>query len=323
MKLMFVTETAEKIKSMEIRGAGRIAREAAEALRRHATEIRAGNLVSFRREMESAAQTLVATRPTAVSLPNAVHIVMSGLDQARTLEDAQDGVILRAEQFIHSSQHAVEKIAQFGARHIRDGDTILTHCNSEAALGCIIEAHRSGKEIEVYATEVRPRNQGLVTIRTLDDAGIKTNFIVDSAVRSFIHEVDLVIVGADAVTVNGAVVNKIGTSQVAHTAHEARVNVLVAAETYKFAPRTIFGELIQIEERAGNEVLADEIASTLPHVTVRNPAFDVTPAEYIDLIVTEAGAIPPQMAYIIIREYLGWGIEEFHKTFEINTRHEE
>jgi ribose 1,5-bisphosphate isomerase len=323
MKLMFVTETAEKIKSMEIRGAGRIAREAAEALRRHATEIRAGNLVSFRREMESAAQTLVATRPTAVSLPNAVHIVMSGLDQARTLEDAQDGVILRAEQFIHSSQHAVEKIAQFGARHIRDGDTILTHCNSEAALGCIIEAQRSGKEIEVFATEVRPRNQGLVTIRTLDDAGIKTNFIVDSAVRSFIHEVDLVIVGADAVTVNGSVVNKIGTSQVAHTAHEARVNVLVAAETYKFAPRTIFGELIQIEERPGNEVLADEIASTLPHVTVRNPAFDVTPAEYIDLIVTEAGAIPPQMAYIIIREYLGWGIEEFHKTFEINTRHEE
>jgi len=323
MKLMFVTETAEKIKSMEIRGAGRIAREAAEALRRHATDTRTNDLEAFRREMDSAAQTLIATRPTAVSLPNAVHIVMSDLDQALTLEEAQNGVIHRAEQFIHSSQHAVEKIAQFGARHIRDGDTILTHCNSEAALGCIIEAHRSGKDIEVFATEVRPRNQGLITIRTLNDAGIKTNFIVDSAVRSFIHEVDLVIVGADAVTVNGAVVNKIGTSQVAHTAHEARVNVLVAAETYKFAPRTIIGELITIEERAGNEILADEIARALPHVTVRNPAFDVTPAEYIDLIVTEAGAIPPQMAYIIIKEYLGWGLEEFHKTFEITTKNED
>jgi ribose 1,5-bisphosphate isomerase len=323
MKLMFVTETAEKIKSMEIRGAGRIAREAAEALRRHATDTRTNDLEAFQREMDSAAQTLIATRPTAVSLPNAVHIVMSDLDQALTLEEAQNGVIHRAEQFIHSSQHAVEKIAQFGARHIRDGDTILTHCNSEAALGCIIEAHRSGKDIEVFATEVRPRNQGLITIRTLNDAGIKTNFIVDSAVRSFIHEVDLVIVGADAVTVNGAVVNKIGTSQVAHTAHEARVNVLVAAETYKFAPRTIIGELITIEERAGNEILADEIARTLPHVTVRNPAFDVTPAEYIDLIVTEAGAIPPQMAYIIIKEYLGWGLEEFHKTFEITTKNED
>ena len=319
MKLMFVTETAEKIKSMEIRGAGRIAREAAEALRHHAAEIRAVDIMSFRREMDAAAQILIATRPTAVSLPNAVHMVMSGLERAVTIEEARNGVINRAEQFIHSSRHAVENIVQFGARHIRDGDTLLTHCNSEAALGCIIEAHRSGKEIEVFATEVRPRNQGYITIRTLNDAGIKTNFIVDSAVRSFINEVDLVIIGADAVTVNGAVVNKIGTSQVAHTAHEARVNVLVAAETYKFAPRTIIGELITIEERAGNEILTDEIARTLPQVTVRNPAFDVTPAEYIDLIVTEAGAIPPQMAYIIIRDYLGWGIEEFHKTFEINT----
>ena len=320
---MFVTETADKIKSMEIRGAGRIAREAADALRQQAQGIRDGDLASFRREMESAAQTLIATRPTAVSLPNAVHIVMSGLERAGSLEEARKGVIDRAEQFIYSSRNAVENIAQFGARHIRDGDTLLTHCNSEAALGCIIEAHRSGKEIEVFATEVRPRNQGHITIRTLNDAGIKTRFIVDSAVRTFINDVDLVIVGADAVTVNGAVVNKIGTSQVAHTAHEARVNVLVAAETYKFAPRTIFGELIQIEERAGNEVLADEILRTLPNVTVRNPAFDVTPAEYIDLIVTEAGVIPPQMAYIIIRDYLGWGIEEFHKTLQINTRNDE
>jgi ribose 1,5-bisphosphate isomerase len=320
---MFVTETAEKIKSMEIRGAGRIAREAAEALRKYAAEIPESDVSSFRQEMEGAAQILIATRPTAVSLPNAVHLVMSGLERAGTFEEARKGVINRAEQFIHSSQHAVENIALFGARHIQDGDTILTHCNSEAALGCILEAHRSGKEIEVFATEVRPRNQGYFTIRTLNDAGIKTNFIVDSAVRSFISEVDLVLVGADAVTVNGAVVNKIGTSQVAHTAHEARVNVLVAAETYKFAPRTIFGELIQIEERDGDEVLADEIARTLPFVTVRNPAFDVTPAEYIDLIVTEAGAIPPQMAYVIIREHLGWGIEEFHKTFEINSKNEE
>jgi ribose 1,5-bisphosphate isomerase len=320
---MFVTETADKIKSMEIRGAGRIARVAAEALQQQADAIRDGDLEAFRLEMDGAAQTLIATRPTAVSLPNAVHIVMSGLERAGTLEEARKGIIDRAELFIHSSRHAVENIAQFGARHIRDGDTLLTHCNSEAALGCILEAHRSGKEIEVYATEVRPRNQGLITIRTLNDAGIKTRFIVDSAVRTFINDIDLVIVGADAVTVNGAVVNKIGTSQVAHTAHEARVNVLVAAETYKFAPRTIFGELIQIEERAGNEVLAEEISRTLPNVTVRNPAFDVTPAEYIDLIVTEAGVIPPQMAYIIIRDYLGWGIEEFHKTFQINTRNEE
>ncbi len=309
---MFSTETAEKIKCMEIRGAGRIARAAAEALKNEALGSKATITAAFIGEMERAAALLVATRPTAVSLPNAVHMVMAGLNRAKTVDEARVGIVQRADAFIHSSQHAVEKIAEFGARHIRDGDTILTHCNSEVALGCIIEAHRLGKEIEVFATEVRPRNQGLITIRTLNDAGIKTNFIVDSAVRSFISDMDLVIVGADAVTVNGAVVNKIGTSQVAHAAYEARVNVLVAAETYKFAPRTILGEEIQIEERPAGEVLPDEIARTLPHVTVRNPAFDVTPAEFIDLIITEKGAIPPQMAYLIIREYLGWDITEFN-----------
>jgi ribose 1,5-bisphosphate isomerase len=321
--MMLVTETADKIKRMEIRGAGRIARAAAESLRDHAQLLSVQDIGAFRSNIQEAAQLLVATRPTAVSLPNAVHIVLAGLQGAKTAGEARDGVIRQADAFIDSSIHAVEKIAQIGARHISDGDTILTHCNSEAALACIIEAHRSGKSIEVFATEVRPRNQGLVTIRTLNEAGIRTNFIVDSAVRSFINDVDLVIVGADAVTVNGAVVNKIGTSQVAHSAAEARVNVIVAAETYKFAPRTIIGELITIEERPPQEVLPDDVARTLPHVTVRNPAFDVTPAEYIDMIVTEAGAIPPQMAYVIIREYLGWGIEEFHKAFEINTRHEE
>jgi ribose 1,5-bisphosphate isomerase len=320
---MIVTDTANKIKSMEIRGAGRIARGAAEALRDHALSVQAPHTAAFQQEMERAAGILVATRPTAVSLPNAVHMVMNGIGQANTADEARSGVVQRADQFIQSSQHAVEKIAEFGARHIRNGDKILTHCNSEVALACIIEAHRSGKEIEVFATEVRPRNQGLITIRTLNDAGIKTNFIVDSAVRSFINDIDLVVVGADAVTVNGAVVNKIGTSQVAHTAAEARVNVLVAAETYKFAPRTVIGELIQIEERPGNEVLPDAIAKTLPHVTVRNPAFDVTPPEFVDLIITEQGAIPPQMAYVIIREYLGWGIEEFHKDLVLNNGHEE
>jgi ribose 1,5-bisphosphate isomerase len=317
---MLVRETAEKIKRMEIRGAGRIARAAAEALRDHARAYPGTDPAGFARSMEEAAALLVATRPTAVSLPNAVHRVMAGLVSDGPFAVERDGICRRADAFIASSENAVRQIAEIGARHIHDGDVILTHCNSEAALSCIIGAHRSGKSVEVFATEVRPRNQGLITIRALNDAGVKTNFIVDSAVRSFIHDVDLVMIGADAVTVNGAVVNKIGTSQVAHTAKEARVNVVVAAETYKFAPRTIMGELIAIEERPAQEVLADEIARDLPNVTVRNPAFDVTPAEFIDLIVTEAGAIPPQMAYVIIRDYLGWDIGEFHKGFELNNR---
>jgi ribose 1,5-bisphosphate isomerase len=296
---------------MEIRGAGRIARAAVEALADFARNLDVSDPEVFKQEMQGAARTLISTRPTAVSLPNAVKYVMRALDSFESVEAAREATLSRAAEFIEHSEHAVEWIAEIGARHISDGDVLLTHCNSEAALGCILEAHRQGKEIEVYATEVRPRGQGLITIRTLNEAGIRTNYIIDSAVRYFINDVDLVIVGADAIAVNGAVVNKIGTAQIAHAANEARTNVIVAAETYKFAPRTILGEKIEIEERDPAEVLPREEAERLPFVRVRNPAFDVTPAEYIDLIITERGAIPPELAYTVIRDYLGWRIEEF------------
>ncbi|MDI3507447.1 MAG: ribose 1,5-bisphosphate isomerase [Methanomicrobiaceae archaeon] len=311
MRTMLLSETAESIKNMEIRGAGRIARAAVEALADYARSLDVSDPAVFRQEMKKAAGILIETRPTAVSLPNAVRSVIRALDEFESVEAAKKAVLSRAAEFIQRSEHAVERIAEIGARHISDGDILLTHCNSEAALGCILEAHRQGKDIEVYATEVRPRGQGLITIRTLNEAGIPTNYIVDSAVRHFINEVDMVFVGADAIAVNGAVVNKIGTAQIALAAHEARTNFIVAAETYKFAPRTILGELIEIEERDPAEVLPREVAEELPYVRVRNPAFDVTPADYIDLIVTEQGAIPPELAFTVIRDYLGWTIEEW------------
>jgi ribose 1,5-bisphosphate isomerase len=221
-------------------------------------------------------------------------------DEARTLVKNQ------AEKFIESSNEAVKRIAEICAARIKDGMTVMTHCNSKAALAGIILAKEQGKNISVIATEVRPWNQGRLTIQTLNDHQIPTTYIVDSAVRTFMKEADLVIVGADAVTVKGAVVNKIGTSQIALAAYEARKNVLVAAETYKFAPKTILGHHIEIEERPASEVLPDDVSEKLPFVTVRNPVFDVTPARYIDVIVTEAGAVPPEAAYTIMRDHLGF-----------------
>lgn len=320
---MSLYNTAEQIRTMEIRGAGKIARAAVEALKDHDRTLDPVSLADYLEEMERATDTLLATRPTAVSLPNALHFVMNSVRGASSLENAREALRSRADEFIESSTTAVTRIGEIGARHISDGDVLMTHCNSQAALACIIEAHRQGKEIEVFATEVRPRNQGLLTIRALNDAGIPTHFIVDSAARSFMNDIDLVIVGSDAIAVNGAVVNKIGTSQIALAAHEARTHLVVAAETYKFAPRTILGELIEIEERDPQEVLPADVAGGLRHVTVHNPAFDVTRAEYVDLIVTEQGAFPPELAYVIIRDYLGWNIREFQKTLEIDHRDQE
>ena len=303
-------ETARKIKSMEIRGAGRIARAAARELLEYSQRISEDYIDDFNKKMTFAAEMLIGTRPTAVSLPNAVRAVMRY--KGGTIDEARKDIKKLAEGFITGSENAVKRIGEIGARRIRDGDTIMTHCNSSAAISIMAEAHAQGKDISVIATESRPRLQGLLTISQLDNLGIKTSLIVDSAVRYFMKEVDLVVMGADAVTVNGSIINKIGTSQLALAAHESRKNVIIAAETYKFSPRTLLGELVKIEERDSSEVLGNEKLSRLPYVRVRNPAFDVTTREFIDLICTEVGAIPPEMAYIIIREFLGWGIEELN-----------
>ncbi len=299
-------ETAQKIQTMEIRGAGRIARAAAAGLRDYSQRIDILLLDEFNEKMKNAAQLLISTRPTAVSLPNAVRAVMRyGGD---TVPEAKASITKLADGFIVNSENAVRKIGEIGARRVRDGDTIMTHCNSSAAISIMAAAHDQGKNINVIATESRPRWQGHLTIKQLDEKGIRTSLIVDSAVRYFMKEVDLVVMGADAVTANGSIINKIGTSQLALSAHEARKNVIIAAETYKFSPRSMLGELIEIEERSSSEVLADDKLKEFNNVSVRNPAFDVTPREYIDLICTEVGAIPPEMAYIIIKEYLGWSL---------------
>lgn len=299
-------ETSEKISSMEIRGAGRIATAAAASLRDFSMTVEAQSLEDFNLAMEKAAEMLLMTRPTAVSLSNAIRMVMKY--RADDVHSAREAVVLNANRFIESSEKALEKIGQIGSRRIKDGDTVLTHCNSLAAISVISAAHKSGKKIKVIATESRPRFQGITTIGMLDQLGVETELIVDSAARSVMNEVDLVVVGADVITANGTLVNKIGTAQIALSAREARTSFMVAAETYKFSPQTILGELVTIEERDAKEVLPD--ISKYSHVRVRNPAFDVTPHQYIDLICTEAGAISPEMSYLIIRERLGWEMDE-------------
>ena len=299
--------TAEKIKTMEIRGAGRIAVAASAALRDYVMTLKSLPMSEFNVKLEEAAKTLVDTRPTAVSLPNSVALTKR--HNATNVYDAIDEITENAEKFITNAEQALGKIGKIGAERIHDGDVIMTHCNSHAALSIIKTAFDQGKDISVIATESRPRRQGFITIRELNDYGIPTSLIVDSAVRLTMKEVDLVVVGADSISVNGALTNKIGTSQLAMAAREARRNVIVAAETYKFSPRTLLGEMVEIEDRSSDEVIDADILKELPNVKVRNPAFDVTPAEYIDLIITEVGAFPPAMAFTILRDYLGLEME--------------
>lgn len=296
---MELEKTAKNIESMKIRGAAKIARSAAEAIKSIALDYKGNDIEEFKSNLRAAGQRLISTRPTAVSLRNAVFIVLRGLESQDSIEILKDNIITQAEKFIEHANLALERISEIGAKRIKDGYTLLTHCNSTAAVSTIIRAHNDGKNIEVYATESRPKRQGHITVRQLAGAGVPTTLIVDSAVRHVMHKVDLVVVGADTVASNGAVINKIGTSQIALCAHEFRIPVMVCAETFKFSHETLAGELVEIEERDENEIVKPE---DFPNVRIYNPVFDATPPEYIDVIITEEGVISPHAAYEIIKE---------------------
>jgi ribose 1,5-bisphosphate isomerase len=294
---------------MRIRGAGLIASSAVRALRVVAENSSAKDARTFVNELSRAAQVLLQTRPTAVSLPNGIRYVMHRVNQANVTATSSSEVkvvaIGAADEFIELTKTAVGRIGKIGAKRIRNGDVILTHCNSSAAISILTTAWRQGRRFRVFATETRPRFQGHLTARALAGAGIPVTLILDDAVRYFMQDVDTVLVGADAITANGALVNKVGTSLVALAAHEVQVEVFVAAETYKFSPETMIGELVAIEERTPSEMISAKKLNSLGKVKVSNPSFDVTPPEFIDLIITERGIIPPLGAMLILQEVFG------------------
>ena len=300
---MDVDTTVEAIKSMEIRGAGRIARAGASALADYATNFKGDDPKVFIAGIMDSKDRILGSRPTAVSLWNGVHATIKGVDACDTVEGMRELIVSNAERFNKASLDAVKTIGEIGAKRIQDGDIILTHCNSSAALSVIKTAFRQGKKFRVYATESRPWRQGILTVNELAKESIDITLIIDSAVRSVMKSVTKVFVGADTITSHGTLVNKIGTSQLALAANEARVQFYVCSETYKFSPMTLFGDMVTIEERDHDEVAKREILD--PAVKIFNPVFDSTPSKYIDGIITEVGLISPGSVYHVMTDQLG------------------
>jgi ribose 1,5-bisphosphate isomerase len=307
---MDLNVAVEKIRSMEVRGAGRIARFAVSAVKDHIMTSQADSVDNLKADLIDALKLLQATRPTAVSLKNGLRFVYKNSVRQFTgkspgLDELKSKIIESCDEFISRSENAVSKIGKLGAEIIQDGYTIQTHCNSQEALAPIFEAHRQGKSIQVYATESRPWYQGHLTVRDLAEAKIPVTLIVDSAVRHYMDEIDLVLVGADTITAGGDLINKIGTAQVALAAHDTGVPFIVCAGTYKFSPESLYNpeDKIVIEERDPKEVLADP--DKFPGVKIKNPVFDRTPAKYIKEIITDVNIIKTDEVKDFIQKEFG------------------
>jgi S-methyl-5-thioribose-1-phosphate isomerase len=246
--------------------------------------------------LEPAYQRLLRTRPTAVNL-------RAGLDAVRRAAPDAAAMLAAARAWDEAEVAAGAAIGEHGLALFKHGTRVLTHCNAGwlavqdwgTALAPVYLAARAGLEPFVIVSETRPRLQGArLTTWELAQEGIAHVLVADAACAHLIQrgQVDLVLTGADRIAANGDAANKIGTYMVAVLARRHRLPFYVAAPTSTFDPKTADGATIDIEERPAHEVTGYRGVRWAPEgIAVRNPAFDVTPAELITGIVCEKGVI--------------------------------
>ena len=296
---------AEAIRGMIIRGAPAIGVAAAMGVALGARDIIADTHESFFKQLGNVCDVLAGTRPTAVNLFWAIQRMRRVAEANRDKDLHSIRAILRAEAISIEEEdlRICKALGANGAALIKDGATILTHCNAGGlatagygtALGVIRAAREAGKKIRVFADETRPWLQGArLTSWELMKDGIPVTLIADNMAGFFMKkgEIDGVVVGADRIAANGDTANKIGTYSVAVLAKENRIPFYVAAPISTLDLTLKSGDEIPIEERTASEVTHIQGVSLAPEgVTVRNPAFDVTPARYVTAIITEKGVV--------------------------------
>lgn len=286
-----IVDSAEKIRKLEVQGATNIALTAVKSLNEYVQASVFKDRMSKLEEISEAKRILFASRETEPFMRNAIRFFEWKLKNSdwETAEELHDVSTKTLNDLTFSFEKSHSTITIFGSKRIQNGDCILTHCHSSAVNDMLKLAKREGKSFHVIITETRPLYQGRMTARELVEAGIDATIIVDSAARSFIKNADFVIVGADAITSEGNVINKIGTSTIALIAHEARIPFYIISSLLKFDPQTIHGKFESIEERSSFEVWANAPEG----LSIANPAFDITKRDYIHGIICEEGIISP------------------------------
>jgi methylthioribose-1-phosphate isomerase len=299
---------AETIKTLKIRGAPAIGIAAAMGLARAAQDITATDYDGFLRSLEPVVETLLQTRPTAVNIKWAMKRMLGLLEENReqSIDELKRLLIEEAKAILEEDIEVNRAIGVWGAQFIRDGDTVLTHCNAGAlatggygtATAPILVALEQGKSVRVIADETRPVLQGArLTAWELMQAGVDVTVITDNSAGALMRkgEIDLCIVGTDRTVRNGDVANKIGTYMVAVLAKENGVPFYVAAPLSSIDLSIPSGDMIPIEERPWDEVTHIRGQQITPEgVKIINMAFDVTPARYVTAIITEKGAFRPK-----------------------------
>jgi len=297
------SDIADSIRNMETRGAPAIGITAAMGIALAAKNIELNSIDGFKEEMNRVCDIFTATRPTAVNLFAAIDRMKKIIQHENDINAIRQLLEKEALAVFNEDVEANMAMGKNGSKYLSDGDVVMTHCNAGAlatggygtALGVIRAAVSEGKNIQVYACETRPYLQGArLTAWELSRENIPVTLITDSMSGHFMRSgiIKKVIVGADRIALNGDVANKIGTYSHAVLARENGIQFYVAAPVSTLDPNTKTGDAIVIEERGVEEVAYIMGVQIAPEgVSIRNPAFDVTPAKYIAAIITEKGIV--------------------------------
>jgi len=309
-------ETATAIRDMIVRGAGAIGATAAFGLAQGMLAFRGNDLKKFSAHIETVYQILKSARPTAVDPVNAMNGVRHEMARGKTVGEKQSLALAAAEEFANEDVHHCEEIGKYGAKLVRSGMKILTHCNAGwlafvdvgTATAPMYFAQKLGKKFHVFCDETRPRSQGAtLTAWELTQQKISHQIIADNAAGHLMQrgEIDLVIVGSDrTLGRTGEVANKIGTYTKAVLANRHGIPFYVAIPLSTIDWNLKRGFDIPIEERSENEVLGawgnnsrgkrEFVRVANPTSSACNPGFDVTPPELITGIITPVGIYKPQ-----------------------------
>jgi len=269
-----VEKAARDIKSIKVQGAYHVAVTAVKAWEKA-------------KDKQAAAKKLAAARPTEPMLRNALKYLEK---------------FYHAENLLTKLDSDQRKIALMGSEKVKDGMIVYTHCHSSTVNDILIQAKKQGKNFEVNVTETRPFMQGRLTATQLSAAKIPVTLYVDSAARLALKKADVMMIGADSISADGYVINKIGSELMADMANHYQVPIFICTHSWKFDPKTVFGFEEEIEKRA-----AKEIWDRPPKgVKISNYVFEKVDPNKITAIISELGVFKPAAFVEEVRKSYRW-----------------
>ncbi|NHJ01916.1 MAG: hypothetical protein EAX86_07205 [Candidatus Heimdallarchaeota archaeon] len=297
--------TMNEIKNLKIQGATNVAIFGVRAFAKHATTVPLKDK-ELQAHLETVVDELSSLRVTEPALRNGLRYILTGIRL-----DGKDNAEMHGEKYINLINEAKHKIFRIGAERIRDGSVMFTHCHSSITVGIFLEAAKQGKEFEVINTETRPLFQGRKTAKTLLENNIKVIHIVDSAMRWAMNRFNphMILLGADAITVEGVALNKIGSRLCALASEEEHIPLYICTSLLKYDQATSIGRLSEIEMRDPFEIWGEDAPVG---IKVLNPAFETIDRGNISAYITEAGLIPPQSIHITFEQLYGKKIKDYH-----------